>query len=262
MIKNSKKLLLSGIVATALATTANAGVILDFEAGVGVWNVSPSGDMSYNGTNINLEDDLGLESATNTYLYADFNHFIPIVPNVRIEKQDLVIDGTNIVDDVVFGNKTYTETTITNLDLTQTDLIFYWGIPGLNLLTAGIVDINFGLDLKQFKGGITLDSTTVGSTTADLDFVVPMGYVSTTIDPPFVPATLVASYKTISYKDSSLKDMMAKVCINLPIPIPLIDIKAELGYKEQSLVIGKDLSDSLEADIKFSGMIFGISAKF
>jgi hypothetical protein len=68
--------------------------------------------------------------------------------------------------------------------------------------------------------------------------------------------------KTISYKDSSLKDIMIKTSINLPIPIPLIDIKADVGYKQESLTVSKDLSDNLTSDIKFSGMFFGLSAKF
>ncbi|MEA2016980.1 MAG: hypothetical protein U9N59_00920, partial [Campylobacterota bacterium] len=70
-MKNSKKLLLSSIVtSTLLASTASAGVILDFEAGIGTWNAAPSGYVNY-GNNIDLENDLGLESSNNTYMYAD-----------------------------------------------------------------------------------------------------------------------------------------------------------------------------------------------
>ena len=257
-----KKLTLSTLMAFAFATTsANAGVIVDLEAGAGVWDVAPSGTINY-GREADLKQDLGLDSSTNTYFYADFNHFVPLVPNVRAEKQELKIDATKSIDNVTFGGKNYNENTTTKLDLSQTDVTLYWGVPGLKLLTAGMLRVDFGIDLKQFNGSITLNSTSVGTTTADLDFVVPMGYVGATFDPPFVPATISASYKKISYKDSSLDDMMAKVSVNLPIPLPLIDFKLDLGYKKQTLTIDDSLSDNLSADITFDGMIFGISAKF
>ncbi len=251
-----KKIILSTVTATTiLLNNANAGVILDFEVGIGSWNATPSGYINY-GNKIDLEDDLGLKSSNNTYLYADFNHFIPIIPNIRVEKQALEMDST-LSQNISWNNTDQPIGAKTSVDLSQTDIILYWGIPGLNLLTAGILDINVGLDLKQFDGSIT-----VNNKPADMSFVVPMIYLAATIDPPFIPATISASYKNISYKDSKLNEIMTKVSIDLPIPIPLIDIKADVGYKKQTLTIDESLSDSLSADIKFSGMFFGVSAKF
>lgn len=256
-----KKILLSTIAATTIITSANAGVILDFEAGAGVWNAGPSGNVNY-GEEVKLKDTLGLDDSSNMYFYADFNHFVPMVPNVRVEQQTLEMDATKSLGNISFGGKTYSADTKTTIDLTQQDFILYWGIPGLNLLSAGILDVNFGLNLKKFDGGVTLNAPATDSVTADMDFVVPMGYVAATIDPPLIPASFSASYKTIAYKDSSLNDMMAKISINLPIPLPLIDFKGDIGYKSQTLTIDEDLSDNLSADIEFSGMFFGISAKF
>jgi len=256
MLKNTNKLLLSSVTALSLfATTANAGVLLDFEVGAGYWNANPSGDLNY-GTEVDIEKDFGLSDSNNTYLFADFNHFVPIVPNVRIEQQSLKTDAS-ASRSFTWNSQTIGINNKTDLDLTQQDLILYWGVPGLNLLTAGIVDLNFGLDIKKFDGYITANNET-----ADLDFVLPMGYLAATIDPPFMPATLSASYKTINYDGSSINDMMAKVSIDLPIPIPLLDIKFDLGYKEQSLKISESVSDNISADIKFDGMFFGVSAKF
>ncbi|MEA3384247.1 MAG: TIGR04219 family outer membrane beta-barrel protein [Campylobacterota bacterium] len=261
-----KKLLSSIVVLTTVLTTSlSAGMIIDIDAGIGVWDAAPSGSIKYGSgaaDNLDLEKSLGLESSTNTYIYADLNHFVPLIPNVRVEKQELKIDGSNSLGSISFGNKNYTSDVTTTLDLSQTDLIAYWGVPGLNLLSAGILDFNFGVDLKQFSGGVTLKSDNTEPTTADMDFVIPMGYLAASIKPPFIPGEISASYKTISYKSSSISDIMAKISINLPIPLPLIDFKADIGYKEQTLVIDEDLSDSLKADIKFSGMFFGISAKF
>jgi len=265
MFKNTKKLITIGSIAlTLLTTTANAGVLLDFEVGAGSWNAKPSGNIDY-GTNIDIQDDLGLNDSNNIYLYADFNHFVPIIPNIRIEQQNLEMDATANLGNITFNNTTYNGSTATKLDLKQQDLLLYWGVPALKLATAGMLRVDFGIDLKKFDGSIVLDSKVNNNTqseTANIDFIIPMGYIGATFDPPLIPASLSASYKTIRYDGSSINDIMAKVSIDLPIPLPLIDIKLDLGYKQQSLVISESVSDNLTADIKFSGMFFGISAKF
>jgi len=256
MIKNSKKLLLSSLAATALfATTSNAGVLVDFEVGAGSWNANPSGSMHL-GQTVDIEKDLGFSDSNNAYVYADFNHFVPLVPNIRIEQQELSTNAA-AVGAFSWNGNSITQGKQTDIDLKQQDLLLYWGVPGLNLLSAGIIDVNFGIDIKKFDGSVTIDNDK-----SKLDFIVPMGYIGATIDPPFIPAQLSASYKTIRYDGSSLNDLMAKVSIELPIPIPLIDIKFDVGYKEQSLDISSSLSDNISADIKFSGMFFGVSAKF
>jgi outer membrane protein len=255
MLKQSKKLSISLLTAAALSVSANAGVLLDAEVGAGMWNPAPSGTINY-GESIDLEKDLGLDSSTNGYLYAQFDHFIPIIPNVRVEQQSLTLDSTYNLSSVDFGTESFSGDTNIKLDLTQQDLVLYWGIPGLNLLTIGMFDVDFGIDVKKFSGSISLDDEV-----ADLDFIVPMGYLAAKVDLPYIPL-IRASYKTITYKDSSISDAMVKMSFDLPIPIPLIDIRADLGYKTQSIVLDTDLSDSLSTDITFSGVFFGINAKF
>jgi outer membrane protein len=260
-----KKIILSSIAAVGIMTSANAGMVIDVTAGAGMWNAAPSGYVnggSNGDTNFDLETDAGLEESSNLYYYIDVDHFVPLLPNVRIERQELTMDATKSMNIQFLGKNFNAGDTKTSLDLGQNDLSLYWGVPGLNLLTAGILDVGFGLNLKQFNGSVELSNTNAGTENVDMDFVVPMGYLSATVDPPFIPAKVFASYKTISYKDSSLNDIAAKVMINLPIPLPLIDFTADIGYKEQSLTIDESLSDDINVDIKFSGVTFGISAKF
>lgn len=258
----TKKIVLTTILTSSI--TANAGIILDAEVGAGIWGSSPTGTIHYgdNGSNINLENDLGLQTASNTYIYAYFEHFIPIIPNARVEQQKLKIDGSKTLNSITFNNKEYKGDINTNLDLTQNDFTLYWGIPGINLLTAGILDFNFGINVKQFQGYIEIDSSLTEASKVNLDFFVPMGYLAAVVDIPILPIKVSANYKTISYKDSSLRDMMAKVSIKLPIPLPIIDFSIDLGYKNQSLTISKDLSDNLNTDIRFEGPFVGLNAKF
>lgn len=261
MKKMVKKIALTTILTSTI--TANAGVLVDAEVGAGVWGSSPSGNIHYGdkGSNIDLENDLGLKTSSNTYIYAYFEHFIPILPNIRVEQQQLKIDG-NKLNSITFDNKVYTGDIDTNLDLTQNDFTLYWGIPGINLFTGGILDVNFGINVKQFQGYVKIDSSLTEASKANLNFFVPMGYLAAVVDIPVLPIKVSANYKTISYKDSSLRDMMVKVSFKLPIPEPIIDFSIDLGYKKQSLIISKDLSDNLNTDIKFEGPFIGLNAKF
>lgn len=258
---NKKLLSISAIF--ALTTFANAGAILDFEAGTGVWMASPSGTIKYDstqaGTSVNLKN-LGLDTTNNSYYYADFNHFVPIIPNIRVEKQNLSISGTSTGQAFIFGGTTFNtnQTVKTDLKLTQNDFIFYWGVPGLKLATAGILDVNLGVDLKYIQGG----KMTIDNKTADLDAIIPMGYLNAVVNVPFAPISISATAKQITYKNSSIKDNSAKLSYKLPLPMPLIDIKLEAGYKQQTIEISDKLVDNVNANIDNSGMFFGLNAKF
>lgn len=256
-----KKVLYSAITASSLfLCSANAGVILDAQVGLGTWMTNTSGTTNYQGGNINLENDLGIDDSTNRYFYADVNHFIPFLPNIRIERQELKTNASNSTN-VTFGGQTFSGNTNTNMDLTQNDLILYWGVPGLNIATAGILNIDFGIDIKQYDGSIELSNATQKEK-VDLDFLVPMAYLAAQIKPPFIPATISASTKMVSYDGSELSDSMIMASIDLPIPLPLIDFRLDIGYKIQKFDISKELSDNVYGDITNKGMMLGLSAKF
>ncbi len=256
-----KKILYSTLISSSLfLSSANAGVFLDAQIGAGVWMTDTSGTTSYEGGDINLENDLGIDNSSNTYLYADFNHFIPFIPNIRIERQELKTNASNSAN-VTFGGQIFSGNTNTDMNLTQNDLIMYWGIPGINIATAGILNIDLGIDIKQYDGSIEL-SNNINREKVDLDFIVPMAYLAAQIKPPFISATISASTKMISYDGSELSDSMIMASIDLPIPLPLIDFRLDIGYKIQKFDISKELSDNVSGDITNRGMMLGLSAKF
>jgi len=256
-----KKIALSILAAsTILSSSGFAFMGLNAEAGVGTWVATMSGDATYKNSGVDFEK-LGLDSSANTYIYADFSHFVPIIPNVRIEQQKVNITGKGNAAGNSFGNLVLDTDTATDISMTQNDFILYWSVPLLSTATAGVLDINFGLDMKNITGDMTLKSN-AGTETADLDFTIPLGYVAATVDPPFIPLEFMASVKTISYKGSSISDNMIKMSYTLPIPTPLIDIRLDLGYKQQSLEISDELIDNFSATIDNDGMFFGLSAKF
>lgn len=263
-----KKIIVSATASIALAASVHAGVLVDFEAGAGVWMADPSGHIAYGNSSSASKLDLNtmnVDNSTNNYLYADFNHFVPIIPNIRVERQDLSTSGTaTLTTNATFGNQTFTagNSVKTDLEMTQNDFIVYWGIPGLNLLTAGILDVNFGIDMKQLDGTQIKLSNNATSVKTDIDAWIPLGYLNAVVDVPFAPISVSGTLKQISYKNSKIAEQSAKISYKLPIPLPIIDFKLEGGYKKQSVVITDKLVDDVDIDVNFKGMFFGLTAKF
>jgi outer membrane protein len=270
-----KKLITSALAACALTSGANAGMVIDVQAGAGMWAPELNGFMKYGNAvaNRNFEfDQLGIDDASesyerNNYVYIDVDHFLPLIPNIRVERLKYAISGNSTISsNISFGNLAFgvNESATTDLEMVQNDLILYWGIPGLNLLSAGILDVDFGIMGKQLDGYYQMTNNTTGATPEKIEFDqwIPMAYLAVQVDVPVLPLELEVSTKRISYEASEISDNMAKVSLALPIPIPLIDTKLDVGYREQILKIDPSLIDNFEADVKTKGLFFGLSAKF
>lgn len=121
-----KKQLLTLCLPVALACSsfsANAAMILGFDAGVYVWQSSTSGTV---GTG--AFDTAGMEG-DNTVAYFAFEHPIPFVPNVKLQKTDMSADsGANSVD------------------LSHTDSTIYYEI------LDNFVSVDIGLTSRAFDG--------------------------------------------------------------------------------------------------------------
>lgn len=246
------------------ATSANAiAGLVDIEIGGGVWNASPSGQITYGKTTpteIDFADDLKLDDTSNGYFYLRFDHFVPIIPNVRLEQQNYTTTGEGSVT-ATFGTASITGATDTDVTLNQQDIILYWGIPGVNALTAGVLDIELGIDVKTIDGELTLTSAT-GTDTVDFSVPVPMGYAAVLVDIPFIPVGLEVSSKMIGVGDSKIQDTKAKIDVALPLPIPLVELAIEAGMKQQTIQIADDLVDDLDMKFETSGIFFGANVKF
>jgi len=257
-----KKILLSSIASMVIATSASAFAGLNVEVGGGLWQPSLSGHVKYLGNNIDF-DTLNPDDDTtsgNNYLYLDFSHFVPMIPNIRVEKLNYNITGDATLT-TTFDGKDFAGNVKSELDMKQTDIIAYWGVPFLGVATAGILNVNFGLDAKNLNGYIELDDGTKTGK-ASFDETLPLLYLNAKIDIPATPIELSATTKQLSYDGASISDNQAKLSVKLPIPLPLIDFKFDIGYKSQNITIPDSLVDNLDAKIDTEGVFFGLNAKF
>ena len=242
-----KKIILSSIVASIMATSASAFMGLNAEIGGGIWMPSLSGTATTTNSidfgTANMDDK---SASGNNYLYADFSHFVPVVPNIRIEKLSYNIDSKTISNSE-------------KVDMKQTDIVAYWGIPVISTATAGVLNLNVGVDVKNFKGTIN-----TGPIFSDKSFdeTLPLLYLNTRISVPFAPVNLEATAKLISYDGTKISDNEAKMSIKLPIPAPFVNFNLDIGYKTQNVTISDNLVSGLNTNLDTKGAFFGLNAKF
>ncbi len=263
-----KKFLSKTILASALITSANAGAILDVEFGGGMWAAGkPTGQITSSGTVVDLANEAKLESSNNMYAWAVIDHPIPVIPNIRVEHTALKTSGTNSAG-LTVGSFSVNNSVNTELDLTHTDFIGYWGIPFGTWLPF-IDELDFGLGAKVFTGSLTAADTLGVVTPYDKAFnaAVPYGYGKLRIAPPLMMgAGIEGEVKYLTIDVGSLKtnfiEYIIKADWGITLPIPALDIKPgiEVGYRNMSLDV--DAGSTANADIGFSGIFFGAYAKF
>jgi outer membrane protein len=253
---------------SSLPLSAKSGI--DLELGAGAWTPTLGGHVKYSdgvatGTKIEF-DDMEFEKDTGKYLYLDFNHFVPVLPNIRIEKTDykIVGEGTNIP--VSFGSLNYNGDVDMTVDMAQTDIIMYWSLPFISTATGGVFDINMGLDAKKYDGSILLEQKVLGLTInkeeAVVDQTLPLIYLNFVLDIPFVPIKLDATTKFVSYDGAKISDNSFKLSYKLPFSNALVDVNLDLGYRVQNITIPDSLVDNLDLDMDTKGAFYGVSVKF
>lgn len=237
---------------------AQADLLFTVGAKASVWDAEASGQLD-DGLSVGknaLGQGLNLGSEKGQQITVFVEHPLPLIPNLRVKQTSLELDGRNSVG-FNFQDTPFSGTTQSTLDLTHTDFTLYWGLP----LPLPMIDINFGLTGRQFSGEAKVVGTSNGSTETelvDLDFIVPMAFGEVTLNTPFgIYAGVDINY--VGYSGNKLSDMNYYVGYELPIPI--VDVGIEAGYRTLNLKADKDLAD-IDTDVEVSGAYIGLSLSF
>jgi len=225
---------------SVLSSNANAD-FLGLYVGGGIWNHDPAGTFGTVGDAIiGVESELNYSSDTDTYLFAAFDHFVPMVPNVRIEMSSMGHSGT--ASSVDFGNSTGISGD-SSISLDTTDIIAYWR------LLDNWVNFDVGLNLRKLNGDfrIATESISVSQT-------VPMLYISAQFDLPFSGFSVGADINKISYSDNSYQDIRFRALYEMGV------VGFEAGLRTTTLEL--DALDSINADLEFKGLMIGAFLHF
>lgn len=237
-----KSLFIIALFSTVGLASLNADFI-GFEAGASYWNSKVSGDFKKGTTNVNFKDNLGYNDSTGTNVfYAQFEHPIPFIPNIRIQQTNLNDSANSAINNNInFAGQTFSASSSVSskYKLNQTDFVFYYE------LLDNWVNLDLGLNVKYIDGEISLATSTI-SAKETFDTYIPMAYIKGQFDLPFTGLSAEAELNYIGYDGSRFHDV--KVGIRYETSIGL---GAEVGYREERIKID-DLKD-FNSDIKFSG---------
>jgi outer membrane protein len=236
---------------SAQATAAGAPLI-DVRAQIGQWNASPSGTVSSDGDDFDVDDELDFDKNSTTLFSASFEHPVPFLPNVRLKRVSLSDEAKSTLTRArTFGPVTFQrdEPVRSEYDISMTDATLYYS-PLDN-----VVELDIGATVRSLDVEAEITSRRSGdSESAGGSVVVPLAHVGARANLPFSGLYASGEINALSAGGNSLRDLRAAVGWRAGV------IEIEAGYQEYRFEI--DDVDDLSADVDFSGPYAAIAVAF
>lgn len=220
------------------APFAHADVV-GLGASVSYWDSDLTGEAAdKSGGEVDVENDLDLESDSNANASVYFEHPVPLLPNVRLNytlvqqsgRGELGADFGGI--DVASGVDVRSE-----LDVEQLDFTLYYEV------LDNWVNLDLGLTARDLSGELIVrqvGTTQVSKT--EVDAVLPMGYLAARFDLPLTGVSIGAEGNFVSYSGDSLHDFNAYGQFEMAV------IQLRAGYRQMSIDYEDD-DDRLDVEI-------------
>lgn len=270
------KKLISSIALAMLASPAlavDATPFFSVYGGIGSWSTEVSGSLGDSSTDVS---DLGLSDESNAYFYVAFEHAVPFIPQVRLERSSISSSGNERINrDFVFAGETYEASTDvqTDIDIAMTDAVLYYELAMFDFgLTVRHFDADATVRGEQQNNELTIaqkslpvagidpaPGSNTETTSETVNGYLPMLYLQTKIDLPFTGLYVTGNVNGIAIDGKSVTDYRAAVGYGIEISI-LAEIGLELGYRAFEIDLGDD--EDFAGDIDFSGVYFGANVKF
>lgn len=237
-------------IATVIATLPAVATadFLGFSVGGGVWNSAPEGGFrrTVDPAPVDVKDSLYWDTESRGYISASFEHFVPLVPNVRVNLVSLDQSGSGPAN-FTFDGTTYSGVVSNELKVEQSDLLLYWE------LLDNIVSLDFGLDARLLNIDYSIRDAS-NSITDSVSQTVPMLYAMVGASPWF-GLQLSAEAYYISAGGNEVSDYSAKISYTTDFLVGF-----EAGYRSEKIVL--DDVDNTVADLTFKGPFLGAYLKF
>lgn len=237
-----RNILTSSLLLAVLYSASASADFLGVYVGGGSWNHDPSGDFNTTqtgSTNIDMKSNLGLSDESEAYVWAAFEHPIPFLPNIRLEKTSLGHTGT--AGSVNFNGVTVNGAATISLD--STDAILYYR------LLDNWVNFDLGLNLRKIDGEFA-----IGSESVSVSESIPMLYMAAQFDLPFSGFSVGADYSLVSYSGSKYDDLRLRALYEMGV------VGFEVGLRTTTLEL--DNVDNINAKIDFDGIMLGMFLHF
>lgn len=229
--------------------------VLSLKAKIGQWRPDFEGHVTT--SNIDIHDELGLDSDNGLFLEVRLEHPVPILPNIRIAHTNLEESGNGIVQkSFEFGGQVINANSAvdTDIDLTHTDITFYYE------LIDTVFDLDLGITARKFDGNLKIDTVDV-RTIENVDYWVPLGYLAARYDLPFFGFYATGNINGIGYSDSHMIDYSIAGGWQTSIA-EVADIGVEIGYRALKLDLDEDDVGDFDSNIDINGVFGNLTAYF
>jgi outer membrane protein len=251
-----KKTALSiGLMLIGASFTAQADTLLGLYAGAQGWNMQTEGGFSNDGSNAEFK----FEDKANSNLYIAFEHPVPLLPNIKIQRTVMDTNGeTTLQSQYRFGDEVYAQNTdvLTDVQLNTTDFILYY-----ELFDNDLVSFDLGINVKQIDGELLVTEKDNESRSSMEAFSgpVPMVYSRIAVGVPFSGFGAFVEGSMLSIDDHTLSDYQAALTYSLMENLAL-DVTFQLGYRAVELEL--DDLDGIYSNLEFKGVYAGLEVHF
>jgi outer membrane protein len=252
-----------------LAGSAKAGPLIDFEASIGAVQQKPSGYVSYRAASvadrIDVKNDVRLGDETKQWAKFKLEHPIPLIPNIKLAYMPMKFDGSRVLTrDINWGGRTYQANADLNLSvkLDRVDTTLYYNFPFIKTVTAGKLDVEFGLNVRtiMFDAKLSGRERVTGQSISEskaITLPIPIGHLAAEIRPISL-MSLVGELNYIGYKNNAYYDYVAGLRLNSPMRTPLKPF-VEVGYRHEKLKIDEQ---GVKADLNIKGLYGLVGVRF
>lgn len=231
---------------------AHADSVLGIYAGADLWQSRNSGHFA----NDEPMQQFDFKNRSQQAYYLAFEHFIPIVPNLRLQQVSLQTEGSvRLADAFSFAGEDFHAggQLTSSISLRNTDYIFYY-----ELFDNPLFSFDLGISAKHLKGDFVVASAGAGAT-APLNQWLPMLYLNTKVGILTTGLEVFLAGSISAVKDGQLYDAQVGVAYQL-VDALLVDARLKLGFRAMDLSL--EGLDNLYADMTFKGLFAGIELHF
>lgn len=257
MRKSLRFTILFFVFAVGVPSTVHA---FGLEAAVGGWNQSPQGKISFRpqvaDDIIDFENDLKYDAETRFSGRVKLDMPL-IIPNVYLMATPMEFDGTGLKTvDFNFGDFQFQQNIdfFSKITLDHYDLALYYGIPFLETVTLGMLNVDVGINVRliAFKAHISQSATGLEESES-FTLPVPMVFLAAQLE-PVEKIALEAEARGISYSGNQIFSLIGRVRLKVFGPV-----FAAGGYRYDKIKFDED---DIEIDAEFSGPFLEVGLVF
>lgn len=251
-----KTALLLSLSCAILSNAAQADTLLGLYLGADGWRTSVDGSFA----NTDQLQAFNFDDKTQTSYYVALEHPLPLIPNIRIQRNKLESSGSTLLgDDFSFDGSVFTNgTQVQNqTDITSTDYVLYYEV-----LDNELFSVDLGINGKYLDGSIAVSEAAIADGIAvqhDFSQWVPMLYGAVRVGLPLTGFDVFAQGSFVSYDGSQLYDAQAGIAYAL-LDNLAVDMTLKLGYRQVDLQL--DDVDNVYTDLSFKGLFAGVEVHF